>query len=329
MSCNEPVCVSFVSPAFPPDASSVLGAACFGNVPGAPAIAAPAVHLPSPLGDAAPVLELWTSNRPVQTIVANGIRCARNGAALFGVATRAAPEEASFQREIESLYHDVLAATRDAGYPHLLRMWNYFPGIHVEHEKLDRYQRFCIGRHRAFAAHGVQREQDFPAATVIGTAAGPITLYFIAAHTAGESFENPRQVSAYRYPAQYGPASPSFSRGMLKRWNGVAHFYASGTASIVGHATRHERHCDAQLHEVLRNLRALVAQAREHSRIDFELGRNALLKAYVRRPDDLPGVRATLQTELPDATAIYCPGDVCRRELLVEVEAMTWSRLRE
>jgi chorismate lyase/3-hydroxybenzoate synthase len=320
--------VSFTSPDSPLDAGAVLGAACFGGAIATLPFAAPTAQLPTPL-DGSPVLEVWTSNSPVQTRAANGVRYAHNATALFGAATVAIANEAAFQDEIETLYRNVLEVTRAAGYPHLLRMWNYFPGIHFERDGLDRYQRFCVARQRAFAAFGAQREQDYPAATVIGTATGPVTLYFIAARNAGESLENPRQVSAYHYPAQYGPASPSFSRGMLKRWDGVAHLYISGTASIVGHETQHERQCDAQLLEVVRNLRALVARAREHSGIDFELGRHALLKTYVRRPDDLPGVRATLQTELPGATVIYCPGDVCRRELLVEVEAMTWSRLRE
>ncbi len=39
------------------------------------------------------------------------------------------------------------------GYPHLLRLWNYFPGIGDRHDHIDRYMVFSRGRHRAIEAH--------------------------------------------------------------------------------------------------------------------------------------------------------------------------------
>lgn len=269
--------------------------------------------------------ECWSSDLPVQYGQAHGLAYAHNGTALFAAASRAVRDEATFDQDVEAMYKDVLALTRTAGYPHLLRMWNYFPDIHSEFAALDRYQRFCLGRQRAFAAHGVTGEREFPAATVIGTATGPIAVYFLAARTAGEPLENPRQVSAYRYPAQYGPASPAFSRGVLKRWNGSTHFYISGTASIVGHETQHTQQLDGQLDEILRNLQTLVTQAATATDKTFNLESAALLKVYVRKRDDLPAVRAHLQRALPRAEPLFCIGDICRRDLLVEIEAVAWA----
>ena len=167
-------------------------------------------------------------------------------------------------------------------------------------------------------------EREFPAATVIGTHSGDITIYFLAARVPGEPYENPRQISAYRYPEQYGPATPAFSCSMLMRWDGVAHLYISGTASIVGHESRHQQQT-SQLDEIVRNLRALVAQATTRSGINFSPEQGAQLKVYVRDINDVPELRAALHAALPATPALFLVGDICRRDLLVEIEAVLWS----
>lgn len=284
------------------------------------------LSLPVPLmpaGDNVPI-ELWSSALPLEHRSVQDLCFAHNGVALWGAVTRPLSEEASFETSIEALYNDVLAQVNASGYPHLLRMWNYFPDIHAEHAGLDRYQRFCMGRQRAFDRHQLRNEKDFPAATVIGTRSGGIIMYFLAARTAGEPYENPRQISAYRYPQQYGPVSPAFSRSMMKRWGNAAHLYISGTASIVGHESRH-RHLNEQLDEILRNLHALVMQAKISSGIDFSLERRAQLKVYVRDINDEPALRTQLHTSLPSTPALFLAGDICRRDLRVEIEAFIWS----
>src|SRR3546814_12443298 len=78
----------------------------------------------------------------------------------------------------------------------------------------ERYREFCVGRARGlgdFDTHAL------PAATAIGRCddARVVQVYWLAARTPGMPVENPRQVSAYRYPRQYGPQQPSFARAML------------------------------------------------------------------------------------------------------------------
>jgi chorismate lyase / 3-hydroxybenzoate synthase len=47
------------------------------------------------------------------------------------------------------------------------------------------------------------------------------------------------------------------------------------------------------------------------------------LKVYVRNPTDLPDIQATLSQLLRRATGIvYLQADVCREDLLVEIEAV-------
>src|SRR3546814_7354125 len=66
-----------------------------------------------------------------------------------------------------------------------------------------------------------------------------VQVYWLAARTPGTPVENPRQVSAYRYPRQYGPQQPSFARAMLPPPGSAMPLLLSGTASVVGHATAH------------------------------------------------------------------------------------------
>ncbi len=323
MPCEQPICISYPRTAVTPNPQQVMGTVSFG-AHATPELDAPSLHVPLPLAGDDTQIELWSSALPVESATAHDLHYAHNGVALWGAVTRVVRDAARFESDVEALYNDLLTQVRAAGYPHLLRMWNYFPDLHTELAGLDRYQRFCVGRQRAFDTHQMQNEREFPAATVIGTHAGDITVYFLAARTPGEPCENPRQISAYRYPQQYGPASPAFSRSMLKRWNGVAHLYISGTASIVGHESRHQL-LNQQLDEILRNLHALVAQAKTGSGIDFSLGSDAQLKVYVRDINDVPALRSQLQAALPTTLALFLIGDICRRDLRVEIEAVVWS----
>ncbi len=109
---------------------------------------------------------------------------------------------------------------------------------------------------------------------------------------------------------------------MLLEWADPALLLISGTASIVGHASAH---CDvlAQLDETLRNLDALVARAaaRVGSRAPF--GDDGLLRVYIRDPAQAHIVASRLMTRFgPRVPVMLLHGDLCRRELAIEVEAV-------
>ncbi|MGH8454900.1 MAG: hypothetical protein ACRESW_10145, partial [Nevskiales bacterium] len=152
-----------------------------------------------------------------------------------------------------------------------------------------------------------------------------LLVYFIAAREPGLQIENPRQVSAFHYPRQYGPRSPAFSRARLKRWNTVQHLYVSGTASVVGHETRHPHAALAQLGEAVRNLEVLLEQA-SHAQPALPPGHLsdlALLKLYVRPGVDIEPLQAMLHGLLGAQTpCLLLGGEICRQDLLVELEGL-------
>jgi chorismate lyase/3-hydroxybenzoate synthase len=97
-------------------------------------------------------------------------------------------------------YRRLFAAARALGYPHFLRIWNYFPQINRECEGLERYRAFCAGRHQALVAELAEFETRLPAASPSDRGPG-LQLYALAASEPGMQIENPRQTSAFHYPA--------------------------------------------------------------------------------------------------------------------------------
>jgi chorismate lyase/3-hydroxybenzoate synthase len=135
-------------------------------------------------------------------------------------------------------------------------------------------------------------------------------------------------VSAYRYPETYGPRSPTFSRAALADiGDGNVALFISGTASIVGHETVHHGDVREQTRETLRNLQAVIDAANARHR-QVRPGR-ARLRGLRAAPDaDTEAVRSVLEGALgADAPmvrhAVYLEADICRSDLLVEIEAHT------
>ena len=223
-------------------------------------------------------------------------------------------------------YRDLFKTLDQAGTPHLQRIWNYLPQINADGGGLERYRQFNLGRQEAFLEAGRAAFEGAPAACALGIHQGALSIRFLAGQRAPLPVENPRQVSAYRYPETYGPRSPTFSRAALADIGGGSiALFISGTASIVGHETVH--HCDVQeqTRETLRNLQAVVEAANARCSAKFSL--SALDSVvYVRHPSDTATVRAiieeTLGSDAPMARhAVYLEADICRSDLLVEIEA--------
>ena len=227
----------------------------------------------------------------------------------------------------ERLYASLLRLIADRGYPHLLRVWNILERINREQDGLERYRHFCIGRHEAFARMRPDLAERYPAASAVGADGGGLCVYLIAARSPGTPIENPNQVSAFRYPAQYGPRSPSFSRALVKQWGAHANLFISGTASITGHETRHAGDLAAQVERTADNLETLVRAAEQRSGTRFRLGDSgSVLKAYVRRAGDYPLVGDLVARRLGrDASVLYLRADICRAALLIEVDGVLFA----
>jgi len=216
-------------------------------------------------------------------------------------------------------YRELLAACRERGFEHPARIWNYFGDIHGEEDGLERYQAFCIGRAEALEELEIPLG-SMPAATAIGTDHPDLFIYLIATRQPATAIENPRQVSAYHYPERYSPKSPGFARATRLDTADGPLLLISGTASIVGHESRHAGDVAAQTRETLANLQAL------HEAAGRDLPGPAWLRVYLRDARDRSVVAGILGEHYrdthPSPVVQWARGDVCREELLVEIEGV-------
>lgn len=274
----------------------------------------------SPFG-AAP-LEVWRSSRPVVCGRDGAVAWASDGTLQFG-AIEVAESEGGIEAASERAYTLLSGFVPHGATPHLLRVWNYLDAITEGDGDDERYRRFCVGRARGLGRFDTTH---LPAATAIGRVDGVRTLqvYWLACNRPGTPVENPRQVSAYRYPRQYGPQPPSFARAMLPPAGVDTPMLLSGTAAVVGHQTLHPDSTRAQLDETFANFGALIASAHRHMPTlpgAFDAG--SRLKAYVRDADELALVASLLDARLPaDVPRLLLHAAVCRRDLRVEIDGV-------
>lgn len=264
--------------------------------------------------------EHWLAGGPMQTLAAEpGLQLRRSADYLFGLLSIPAAQSVDMERASYLAYRRVFALIEDHGYPQPLRLWNFFHEVTGGDGDDERYRRFCVGRYDALAAPGF--EHQLPAATVIGSFTPGFQIGFLSGRRAGVPVENPRQVSAYRYPREYSPRAPSFARAtLLDRL-----LLVSGTASVVGHATQHPYDAAAQLRETAHNLRALLAHTQQQHFATAPALRwqPRALRLYVRDAALAPALYAQAQQLFGEPLPLaVLHGEICRRDLEVEIEGV-------
>ncbi len=256
-----------------------------------------------------PVCEVITGG-VVRSGARHDVRYGHDGEWLFAAITVDAA--GMIEAAAVAAYERLLRVAEEEGYGCLIRAWQYFPDIHGVEDDLERYRQFNRGRHYALERY-LARGGIRPAATCIGTHTGDLMVYLLARRTPGMAIENPRQVSAYRYPQTYGPRPPDFVRAMKVVSEGRHWLWISGTAAIVGHESRAAGDLEAQMTETFANLDLVVASA--------DLGedwRVAATKIYVRGAGPL----SALPRPWAGAPVLVLAGDICRSELVIEIEAV-------
>ena len=265
-----------------------------------------------------PVVEVWRACAAVRSGHHGRVRWSSDGHyGFFAIEIEEPVRDDGIVAAAEDASRELIASIHASATPHVLRLWNYFDAINLGDGDDERYRRFCVGRARGMAAAWQDR---YPAATAIGRRDGVrvLQVYALAARIAGMPVENPRQVNAWLYPRQYGPTPPTFARGMT---TAADQLLISGTAAVVGSMSRHEDDVAAQLDETLTNIASLVATAGVGSAAGP--GASTVLKAYVRERADAALVAEKLRRKLGDIGGLLIlHGDVCRRELLVEIDGL-------
>jgi chorismate lyase/3-hydroxybenzoate synthase len=271
------------------------------------------------------IVEIWHAAGPVSIGFDGLVRYTTDGQHLLGAVELDERQFGGIAPAAEAAYVAIGKFQTSCAFPHLLRVWNYFDGINQGVGDQERYRQFCVGRATALGANAAA-SADYPAATAIGRRDRDpmLQVYWLAGRQKGRPLENPRQLSAYRYPRQYGPAAPNFSRAMLVSDNLLM---ISGTASIIGHASHHPGDLRAQIDESLTNLESVLqCAAATSSALAPRLGEQSLLKIYLRDVEQVTTAEAVLRERLPkNVPYMILAADICRVDLLVELDCLHGS----
>jgi chorismate lyase/3-hydroxybenzoate synthase len=233
---------------------------------------------------------------------------------------------ADFQRLVRRVYRVVYERLDDLEELHPLRFWNFIPDIHhVEPDGRERYEVFNAGRFEAFTDW--YRTPRFGPRMIAASGVDPrgpdLVVQALAAAWPGRGLENPRQRPAYRYSKKYGPLPPCFARATLVEDGPEERrmMIVAGTSSVVGESSCHPGDVEKQLEETCTNLEHLVALA--DRRTSSPLSRFEELRVYVMDSESQDRLVERMVECFPGLDRIeLMPADLCRADLLVEIEGV-------
>jgi chorismate lyase/3-hydroxybenzoate synthase len=228
----------------------------------------------------------------------------------------------SLERATYDAYREIAAATATLGQAPV-RFWNFVPELNASIDaETDRYMAFNVGRYDAcvewWGAEG-SFGRRLATASAVGVRTADLEVYCLTTGYPLQPVENPRQVSAYHYSVRYGRRPPCFARATRVQASPTPLLLIGGTASIVGEESQHPGDLIAQTHETLDNIAALVANAAPD--VGQPLGRLRQLRIYLRNPGFVRDIGNIVSRRCEGVKNLeFVRAQVCRRELLVEIE---------
>jgi hypothetical protein len=146
--------------------------------------------------------------------------------------------------------------------------------------------------------------------------------------------DNPDQIRPYDYSQQVLKGKPlcskginqppQFERALFLTENMGSTLFVSGTASIIGQDTIGIDNVEEQTIVTLDNINKLTDSGRI-SHLSGKPGSYAgspiLLRVYVKNQYDIPKVKAICDQRYPGVCSVFIEADICRDNLLVEIEA--------
>jgi enamine deaminase RidA (YjgF/YER057c/UK114 family) len=218
----------------------------------------------------------------------------------------------------------------------IIRQWNYIENIAVVKDRKERsqnYQDFNDVRARYYDR--VRFEQGYPAATGIGQDTGGVIISFIALSSSDiiqvRPIANPGQIDAHKYSevvlqgSSAQKCTPKFERAKLVRIGSRNYIYVSGTASIIGEKTVYVGDPEQQTLTTIDNIKRLFSKENQETLgLNFDVSKILFshLRVYVKNRKDIPLVKKVCDRELNCKSSLYLESDVCREDLLVEIEGV-------
>jgi enamine deaminase RidA (YjgF/YER057c/UK114 family) len=216
----------------------------------------------------------------------------------------------------------------------IVRQWNYIGNITCHRNGRQNYQEFNDARSAYYMTSAWSN--GYPAATGIGASCEGIIVGCIALKSDSHIYpiNNPLQIAAHEYSkkvlvddnADALKTTPKFERAKLIEIGEDACCFVSGTAAIRGEQSMDMKSARSQTIQTIENIEYLVSKENLIRFGSKAYDLNLLnLRVYIKNAADYDEVKATVDELYPQIPAVYTIADVCRDELLVEIEGILIS----
>lgn len=213
----------------------------------------------------------------------------------------------------------------------IFRQWNYIEQITQFRCGTQNYQEFNDARSEFYDS--VSWNDGYPAATGIGTEFGGVMVELDAGRLDGGvsvALDNSLQVAAHAYSQEVllGTqvlSTPKFERAKaIDTLTGEVKIYISGTAAIRGEQSLTDVGIVEQTVATLENIEWLVGgenMAKHGVKVNSEV-RYDIFRVYLKFRKDYLAAREIIEKRYPGLPVLYVLTDVCRDELLIEIEGV-------
>ena len=219
----------------------------------------------------------------------------------------------------------------------IVRQWNYIGNIVSYREGKQNYQEFNDARSAYYGKGSWQK--GYPAATGIGAACEGIIVGGIAFKRVDNGgiypIDNPLQIAAHIYSKSVlidnaenaVKSTPKFERAKLIESANGACCFVSGTAAIRGEASMDASSAKLQTIMTIENIEHLVSKENlvKYGCKPYDL-KYVQLQVFIKNEEDYEVVREVVEKAYPNMAVVYSIADVCRSELLVEIEGILISK---
>ncbi len=230
-----------------------------------------------------------------------------------------------------SAFETFAGLLKKAGLPlhSVVRQWNYIENITGFDDRDQRYQQFNNVRSAVYVNHFGRN--GFPAATGIGMNRGGVIIEFVAVDIPGAvslPIDNPEQISAHCYSGKVLEgghsalkATPKFERARFFECFGQKQIFISGTASIRGENTVALDDPAKQTEITIQNMQQLYSpKSLKTVTSDSLHPAYGHARVYVKNQDDYSAIKKVFEGYYGQLPVVYILADICRDDLLVEIE---------
>jgi len=117
-------------------------------------------------------------------------------------------------------------------------------------------------------------------------------------------------------------STPKFERAKILMHDNSVDCFVSGTAAIRNEHSMCELDAVLQTRQTIENINFLIAEENlllNNCKKTVDLHLNSI-RVYIKYPKDYQAVKTVIDDAWPGLNAIYLLADICRPELLVEIE---------